>query len=367
MFKKSSIIILIGICAIVIASAFCYAVFVKPEPVVPVSPVVNDDVTSTPIIEKIIALKEKLPEEIYYWKNPIKVFIDPRPTYEESSKRHKQMCLDRETYTDNVYIKDERTDKEILLMKLNNIDYEIRFGEYHNGHLYIVKKFYDYDTNYQGGCKDLRNELWKYDLGGNKEKIFSNRRINFRVDPKEKFITVNNLILDINTLETKFEMDAKALIHLKPFYKEHKDGESYGDIELGLNQWSSDGKYFWGNLSYHFDLQQFFKVNTENWQVTKYDISSLPISPKEQILNPDVGKIFYSDMPIFVETDAIDKFKQSGKQVALYLYDFNSKKNKVIDKIAADKITYDGLQLEWIDNHTIEYTKNGKRISSEVF
>jgi len=47
MLKKSSIIILIGTGAIVVASVLSFTVFVKPEPVVPVQPpVVNNDVVS---------------------------------------------------------------------------------------------------------------------------------------------------------------------------------------------------------------------------------------------------------------------------------------------------------------------------------
>lgn len=45
MLKKSIIIILIEICVIIVASVFCYAIFVKPEPNIPVqSPMDNDNI-----------------------------------------------------------------------------------------------------------------------------------------------------------------------------------------------------------------------------------------------------------------------------------------------------------------------------------
>jgi capsular polysaccharide biosynthesis protein len=43
MFKKSIIIILITICAIVVASVLAYAFFIKPEPDISVQPAVNNN------------------------------------------------------------------------------------------------------------------------------------------------------------------------------------------------------------------------------------------------------------------------------------------------------------------------------------
>ena len=226
-------------------------------------------------------------------------------------------------------------------------------AEYHNGHLYIIKEFYDYDHTHS----NLRRELWKYDLEGNKEKLFSGERVDFRVDPKEKFVAMSGLMLDINSGETKLETSIDTLIH--PDLLEYND--KYGLLTAGLNQWSSNGKYFWGNLAVTVSISQFFKINTENWQITKYDVSSLSINSEESALNPDIEKIVYSDVPVFFDTYGTDEFKQSGKQVTLYLYDLNSRKSKIIDKTIAD-----WFKPEWIDNSTIEYTKNGKRITLKV-
>lgn len=50
MFKKS-IIIILEICAIIVVSVFCYAVFVEQESDIPVQPVVNDDAVDNKINE----------------------------------------------------------------------------------------------------------------------------------------------------------------------------------------------------------------------------------------------------------------------------------------------------------------------------
>ena len=163
--------------------------------------------------------------------------------------------------------------------------------------------------------------------------------------------------MDLNNGETKLKTSIDTLIH--PDLLEYND--KHGLLSVGLNQWSSNGKYFWGNLAVTASTSQFFKINTENWQITKYDVSSLSINSRESALNPDIEKIVYSDAPVFFDTEDSDEFKQSGKQITLYLYDLNLKESKIIDKTIAD-----WFKPKWIDNSTIEYTKNGKRIRSEV-
>jgi hypothetical protein len=66
MLKKSIIIISIGICAIVVASVLCYAFFVKPEPVVPAQPIVNNDAIPATTPDDISEVDSSDCEEIDY-------------------------------------------------------------------------------------------------------------------------------------------------------------------------------------------------------------------------------------------------------------------------------------------------------------
>lgn len=293
--------------------------------------------------EEIETLEEKLPEEIPFWKSSIEVFTKPEPSWEVR------------TDIFDIFIRDEKSGKETFLMRLDKVcARHYHFAEYHNGNLYIIREF-GYDPQTMKYSEDYIRELWKYDKGGAGKKLFSAKGIDFRVDPNEKFVAIESgnilRIIDLNTNEVKLEVPVRTLTH----------PDLSGEFAIGLEYWSGDGKSFWGKLAFTAYPKQFFKVDTVNWKIIKYNVSSLNLNIGETALNPNLEKIVYSDAPVVFDVDSAEEFKQSQQMVTLYLYDLNSERKEIIDTSTAE-----WFSPRWLDNETIEYSKRGKKIIFKI-
>lgn len=293
--------------------------------------------------EEVKAPEEKLPEEIPFWKSSIEVFTKPKPSWEVR------------TDTFDIFIKDEKSGKETFLMRLDKVyASHYHFAEYHNGNLYIIREF-GYDSQTMTYSEDYIRELWKYDKGGVGKKLFSAKGIDFRIDPKEKFIAIESgdilRIIDFNTDKVELMAPVGTLIH----------PDLSGEFMIGLEYWSGDGGFFWGSLAFTAYPQQFFKVDTINWEIIKYNVSSLHLNIRESALNPNFEKLIYSDAPVVFDVESAEEFKQSQQKVILYLYDLNSEKKEIIDTSTAE-----WFSPLWLDNETIEYSKKGEKITFKV-
>ena len=292
-------------------------------------------------------LEEKLPEEIPFWKSSIEVFTKPKPSWEVR------------TDTFDIFIKDEKSGKETFLMRLDKVYASAyHFAEYHNGNLYIIREF-GYDPQTMRYSEDYIRELWKYDKGGTGKKLFSAKGISFTIDPKEKFIAIDlgdNIlrIIDINTGEVKFIASVGTVIHPDL-------SEELTRLNFGPEEWSGDGKFFWGSFAIIAYPQQFFKVDTMNWEIKKYNVSSLNLNTGELALNPNFEKLIYSDAPLVFDAYSAEEFKQSQRKVSLYLYDLDSERKEIIDTSTAE-----WFSPRWLDNEIIEYSKKGEKVTSKI-
>jgi len=294
--------------------------------------------------------EEGLPEEIPFWKSSIEVFTKPKPSWEVR------------TDIFDIFIKDEKSGEETFLMRLDKVyASHYHFAEYHNGNLYIIREF-GYNPQTMTYSEDYTRELWRYDKEGGGKKLFSAKGIDFRVDPKEKFVAMESgdvsigeilTIIDPNTSEIKLRASAETLIHPD---LSRDIGEEIRGISIGLDYWSGDGRFFWGDLFFTAHPQQFFKVDTTNWKIIKYNVSSLHLNSTETSFNPNFEKIVYSNAPAVFDVESAEEFKQSQQPVTLYLYDLNSEEKEVIDTSVAE-----WFNPKWLDNNTIEYTKGGER------
>jgi hypothetical protein len=76
----------------------------------------------------------------------------------------------------------------------------------------------------------------------------------------------------------------------------------------------------------------------------------VPIGRAENELNPNTGKVVFSDLPMFFAVDQQDEFIASGEAVNLYVYDLVSQNLQEIAVSQAKE--FDPL---WLDDTTIEY------------
>ena len=95
----------------------------------------------------------------------------------------------------DVYLKNPDTPQEKFFMTLSNV-YRDHYhaSEYHNGNLYIIRRFNEGQPNWT-------DELWRYNSKKEGQKIYSAQGLDFRVSDDETMVAVidnyhsDNLIL----------------------------------------------------------------------------------------------------------------------------------------------------------------------------
>ena len=238
----------------------------------------------------------------------------------------------------DIYIKNIKTGEETFLITLSDVYAEhFHNSEYHNGNLYVIRR----TGNSTYPSEAWMDELWKYDSSKNGQKLFSLKGLNFLVPSNESLIGITDgatkLVFIDRSGKTiqEFTLSQISSLQAEPI--------------IGLNSWTSDGSILWGDLSLGPVSAAFFKVNTKNWSVTKYDVSTLSFGT-ETALNADMAKIAYSDYPALFDVDGANAFKASKKKVTLYIYDLNTKSNIVVNTSIVKQFS-----PKWIDTKTLEY------------
>jgi hypothetical protein len=79
-------------------------------------------------------------------------------------------------------------------------------------------------------------------------------------------------------------------------------------------------------------------------------LAGVPIGRAENELNPNTGKVVFSDLRMFFAADQYNEFKASGEAVTLYVYDLETKS---LQQIAVSKA--EEFEPLWLDDTTIEY------------
>jgi hypothetical protein len=255
-----------------------------------------------------------------------------------------------ETLTD-VIVWNLTTEEEVLSLTLE----EVYFNHYHNreyrsGILYIIKRIGDTDDP----DAEWRDELWKYDAQDAGEKLFSAKGLDFRAAPDGSLVAVDypSSLLDPNVNGLGFIDLQGELVREFPF-QYTDDG-----YMLSLGEWSDDGSSFWFSYKFGPSPLIFSRVELESWEVSEFDISELPLSA-EYALNPNTGKLVYSDHPTFFEVMGAQRFLVSQELVTLYVYDFYGQDSVVVSSSAARS-----FEPVWVDDSTIEY--NGPEGSGRI-
>jgi hypothetical protein len=120
-------------------------------------------------------------------------------------------------------------------------------------------------------------------------------------------------------------------------------------LMVGLLDWSDDSRVLWIETDGPA-IASFSSLASPSWQVTMFDLTGVSIGRAENELNPNTGKVVFSDLPMFFAVDQQDEFKASGKAVTLYVYDLASQNLQEIAVSTAKE--FDPL---WLDDTTIEY------------
>jgi hypothetical protein len=238
----------------------------------------------------------------------------------------------------DIYIQNASTKVETLLMSLTGVNKDsYPNAEYHNGNLYIMRRMGDpqVDPNWS-------DQLWRYDSPGNGKMLFSYKGLDFRVAPDGSYAAVVYLASDTS---------ANMLAFID------KNGNVARDFNIdptepyanSLNQWSDDGKQFWGQLQFDATPKIIYRISISDWSVKKFFVEPLNIG-EEFKLNPNTGQIVYSDYPDFFETGLRQQFIDSATKVHLFLYDLNTQTLQTIATSIARPFS-----PKWLDNARFEY------------
>ena len=216
------------------------------------------------------------------------------------------------------------------------------FAELHSGNLYIIKR-----VGFEGGDDDSwSDELWKYDQSGEGTLIISSKGLDFRVSPDETRIALTGG--DVSVGEKLQIIDAQGIT-----LKEFAVSDFYtGDFSpsIGLLKWTGDSSAVWIKMGGPGPQPMILsKIQMDAWLVYNYDMSNVDIGA-EYDLNPNTGKLVFSDHPVFFDANSADEFKAAEKPVTLYGYDLVS---QATQEIAVSKAKM--FAPAWLNDTVIEY------------
>ncbi len=262
----------------------------------------------------------------------------------DSSKKYTVIVKDNpnDNTLTNIYLKEEGQDYEILYGILSEV-YSDHYhtAEFHNGNLYIIHR----TGGNQGYVNNpnWKDELWRYNQKGEKEKLYSSRGLDFRVANDESIISAesdNNLVVIDkagNILKTFNGDDLVTTIENK-------------NPSIQIERVSSE--YIW--LDQHFGPTTIglTKIDLTNYEVKKFDLSKLTIGI-EFALNTERELIAFTNYPAIFDEEGLNKFLSSQSEINLTLYYLNNK----IEQIIATYVTKQFSPM-WIDKNTLEYNNS---------
>ena len=218
------------------------------------------------------------------------------------------------------------------------------FKENHNGNIYLIRRI-EPDAGEEWTDDNWTDELWKYDKNNEGKKLYACQGLDFRVSSNEKYISIEDhdelCIIDSEGNEIK-RCTIEELSNGK--YKNEDE------LQVDMQGWSDDGLSFWGGVNDLWLPLKLFKINVVDWSITEYDMTQLSIVGTEFMLNPNTGKIVFSNFPITFDVDDLSEFEMSKEKVTLFYYDLVEEKLTQIDSSVAKM-----FNPEWIDDFTIEY------------
>ena len=242
-----------------------------------------------------------------------------------------------QTQTD-VYLQDPQTAQESFFITLTDIYQGHYHGtEYHNGNLYIIRRTGG-DTGYETN-PNWTDELWRYGQDKQGQKLYSVRGLDFRVSTDEKLITIitNDEFDLLDNSGAKIKTFPSNEVQINP-----DKSPMFGFLGWGLNS-------IWLDNTFGPTLAGAVKIDTQNFKVTKYDLSGLKTGV-EFAINPSKEELVLSDYPAIFDADTAKKFEQDKTKVSLTVYNLQTKTQRLIATATAKKFA-----PKWLDQNTLEY------------
>lgn len=272
-----------------------------------------------------------------------------------------------------IFINDKLTENEPFSFRIDNVYKTVPRAELLNCNIYAIK-FLNYDQEKIKQEPGFKVEIWKYKYNGEGAPFFtlsekSGNNFNegdysyiFRIDPNEKYLVLEKsylgkddyslVIKDINTKEDLFILFAKDIS------KQHSN--MIGSI--GLNQWTKDGRYFWGNIFEGAYVNGFFRIDVQTWKVDIFEApqdvlggDALNVENGFITVHPGNTWFGFSDMT----EEEKEKRRKQGIGTELYIHNLITGERKFIVKTEEPLYFF---KPKWISNTELQYElPNGEK------
>lgn len=246
--------------------------------------------------------------------------------------------------------------------------------ELHKCGIYAVRSF-NYDYVKKQAVSNYRIELWRYNYARNGESItflsgpISGKEFgtDFRIDNSEKYLALEKgylgkedysiVIKDLGTKEDIFVLSMKNI------------AEQYSNIagNFGLDQWTKDSRYFWGDIFDGAYVNGYFRIDTQNWKTDIYEapdgaMGGSPLNINTGYLAIQPGQVWTGDYQLTEELK--EQYKKEGKKSELYLYNLFTKEKMLIE--TTDEPLF-WFKPKWLSDTELEYElPNGEKKVYEI-
>ncbi len=263
-----------------------------------------------------------------------------------------------------VIVSDKNTKKEVASFEINNIFETSTSIELHRCGLYVIKMF-NYDPRKAKQEVGYRDELWKYNYGGEGKSLIllaekprefiSYYSPDFRVDPEEIYIVLeqgylgkSNYALVVKNLVTKNDAFILPLQEIANKYP-------YALGSFNMREWTKNGQYFWGDVFVEANVLAFFRIERDAWKIDVFPV--LQGTMGGTALNSELGYITYDDGPPWtgdLELDKIykEQWGKEGRKVHFYLYNLFTKEQILLATIDDPLWSF---KPEWLSDTEFEY------------
>jgi len=293
----------------------------------------------------------------------------------ESQTSHPPCLSDNETvdYTINwrqdvtpvdIIIKDKKSGNEISRFSINSILPVYYPVQPRKCGVYVLRVF-NYNPEINKQAPGYRDEIWKYDYSGKGEPLLllsekpkefiSYYSLVFQVDPREIYIALVRGYLEredyaLVIKDLNLRVDSFVLLRQTLF-------EKYPDLlgYFGLESWTKNGDYFWGDLSIGANEIAYLRILRELWEL---DVLPAPAGTLGgTAFNPEFGYVTYDTGPGWIGIHEVaeqvyDEWRKAGKKVDFYLYNLFTKE-KILLATTTDPSW--SFKPKWLSNLELEY------------
>lgn len=263
-----------------------------------------------------------------------------------------------------IYIRDKNTNKEKFKFQIDNVR-ENYISEIYKCGIYVIREF-NYDPKKTKQDPGYREELWKYDYSGKGESLLllaekpkdfiSYYDPDFRVDPQEIYVILlrggyperPDYALVIRNFNLKVD---SFILSYQDLLKKHPKLTGY----FGLESWTKNGDYFWGDLSIAANEIAYLRILRDIWRL---DILPAPAGTLGgTAFNPEYGYVTYDTGPGWIGIDVIaeqvyEEWRKAGKKIDFYLYNLFTKEKILLATIDDPSWSF---KPRWISDTELEY------------